>query len=561
MKHTSSSGLMNMQSSVVQRIDNLAKNSRRHVSTSLSEWARLALETVQSVASAAPDWVNAAVQMKQAHGASHEDVAGAEELATGPLTTLRLLLLSAHSLNDISVHGVPRLREGVRIAHQNSGNDATSLVEIDVVPARGLFDPFIYHGHSATVRCTNPGGHSAFMENWRQECMTRPQRGGVTLVLGAGNVTGLSVADALCQVFEYGRSALVKLHPMHEPLADVLQQAVAPLVDAGLISFVVGGKDLAEQLLRAEDITHVHLTGGHQAFESVAAKTTKPLTCELGNVTPWFVLPGRYTTKQLYFQADLIAASIANNTSFNCIATKLVVTCRQWEQRNAFLDRISFRLQSLPRRPAWFPGSAETWEQASGQVLPHDGLLPCVFRKCVTGENDGSWNAREWFVPVADEVTLDATSTEDCCLKSMALARRLPGSLAASVTVPQFLSSWDAARANLLLEHLPFGVVAQNCWSAIAYSMGAVPWGGHSGGTRSEPKSGIGFVHDPFLFPLIHNSIVRGPLVSRIRPPWFPWHTRSNFIFHRMVDLYAAVGKNRSGVMPLLRMMPSVLRG
>lgn len=561
MKPSSSSGLNSMQSSVVQQIDVLSKSSRRHVSTSLSAWARLALKTAESVRSTAPNWMNAALQMKQAKGASHEDVAAAEELATGPLTTLRLLLLSACSLNDISKHGVPQVREGVKIAHQNSGNDATSLVEIDVVPARGLFDRMVLHGHRATVRCTNPGGQTAFMENWRRECTTRPQTGGVALVLGAGNVTGLAVADAICQVFEHGRSALVKLHPIHESLVEVLQQAVAPLVDAGLISFVVGENDVVEQLLRADDITHVHLTGGHRAFESVTEKTTKPITCELGNVTPWFVLPGRYTAKQLNFQADLVAASIINNTSFNCIATKLVVTCRQWEQRNAFLDRISYRLQNLPRRPAWFPGSAETWEQASGQMLPQDGLLPFVFRTGLPLETDPSWKAHEWFVPVVDEMTLDAKDIEEFCLKSTALARRLPGSLAASVTVPQFLSSWDTVRANLLLEHLPFGVVAQNCWSAIAYSMGAVPWGGHPGGTRSDPKSGIGFVHDPFMFPLIHNSIIRGPLVSQIRPPWFPWHTRSKIVFQHMIELYASLARDRSGLMHLLRMMPSVLRG
>ncbi len=550
-----------MIDSLTDMIGTLRSGAARHAAADPAARAKLALATARSVAARAPAWAEVAIAIKRAQGAAHEAAARAEEYATGPLATLRLLLLTARALEDIVATGHPRLTGPPRIAHRSSGSDLASVVEVDLLPVRGFLDAAIFQGYRATARCTNPGNIEAFLETWRQECIARPQEGGVAVVLGAGNVTGLAVADAICQIFEHGRAALVKLHPAHEPLATVLRDAVAPLVDAGLVDFVVGGTEIACEAIAADTVTHVHLTGGAAAYAAVAASTPKPITCELGNVTPWFVVPGRYTPAQLRFQADTIAASIANNTSFNCIATKLVVTCRSWDQRDEFIGLIRRRLEGLPPRPAWYPGAVPLWEEISGRTPPTDGTLPWVFRDSLRGDADEAWIAREWFGPVAGELPIEAADVEAYCTRAAALARSLPGSLAASVTVPEYLSTRDAARADLLLEHLPFGVVARNCWAALAYSMANIPWGGYPGGTRSHPKSGIGFVHDPLILPLVHNSIIRGRLASRLMPPWFPWHSGGAVLARGLVDMYGAIARGGSGVWQLARMLPGVLRG
>jgi hypothetical protein len=441
------------------------------------------------------------------------------------------------------------------------GRDDAGQVAIDVLPVRGLHDGIIFQGHRATVRCVGSGDVAAFKRAWAGEVIDRPRRGGVAVVLGPGNVTGLAVADAVAQVFEHGRAALVKLHPLHAPLAGVVARALAPLVEADLLAFVVGDAAVAREAVAAPLATHVHLTGGRAAFDALAAATSKPLTCELGNVTPWFVTPGRYTAAQLRFQADTLAASIANNTSFNCIATKLVVTCRTWPQRDDFLALVQRRLASLPARPAWYPESLRLWREATGREPPADGTLPCVLRTGIDRHADAALVDREWFVPVAGELPIDAADIEDFCVRAAALARDLPGSLAASVTVPETLSARDAERVELLLEHLPFGVVARNCWSAVAYTFGCVPWGGFPGGTLADPKSGIGFVHDPLLLPLVHNSIIRGPLATRVTPPWFPWHPHGATLAQGLIDMYATIARGRPGYLALARMLPAVLAG
>ncbi len=549
----------------------LAAGARRHVGRDASARAKLARACAERVANVADDWAHTAVAVKQG-GA----VALAEEIATGPLGTLRLLLLTARALQEIAKSGLPRACRPPRLSHAGTGghprtSDPASMVEVDVMPVGALFDDMLFRGHRATVRCVNPGGLDAFDRSWRREAEERPRSGGVAVVLGAGNVTGLAAADVICQIFEHGRAVLLKLHPLHAPLEPVLSLALEPLIEAGLLGIVSGGAEIAQAAVAAPLVTHVHLTGGQGAFDAIVwggrdphaagaePLLAKPITCELGNVTPWIIVPGRYTPAQLACQADMVAASIANNTSFNCIATKLVVTCRAWPQRDEFLALIGRRLASLPARPAWYPGASIAWETIAGRSAPADGTLPWVFRTGLDIERDRAWVAREWFVPVAAETAIDADDIEAFCTRAGGLVHGLPGSLAASVTMPATLAARDRQRAELLVEHLEYGVVAVNGWSALAYALGNIPWGGFPGGTLAAPASGIGRVHDPLLLPLVHNTILRAPLVVWPAPPWFPWHRGSVKLTSGVLAMYASIARGGLGLGPLVRMLPDVL--
>jgi acyl-CoA reductase-like NAD-dependent aldehyde dehydrogenase len=542
----------------------LAAAALRHAARSPRERAELAAATARSVAATTDAWAEIAAAIKSrpraaatGQGMEPPPAGGtpeslAEELATGPLATVRLLKLTASALQRIDHDELP-WSGPLRIVHPTTGDERTSRVEVPVLPAPGLFDGTIFGGFSAAVRCGNPGGLDRFRAVWREEVRSRPAGGGVAVVLGAGNVTGLAAADAICQVFEHGRAAYVKLHPLHEPLAATLARALSPLVESGMIAIAVGGPDVAARAITSPLVTHVHLTGGTAAFEAIAASCSKPISCELGSVTPWIIVPGEYSPRELAYQADMVAGSIINNASFNCIATKLVVTSRSWRQREAFLDRIRLRLGQTPPRPAWFPGAASGWETLAERPAPADGTLPWLFRTGLDREAERHWLDREWFLPACAEIAIQADSMEQFCVNASNLAGSLPGSLAASVTMPGRGDVRDLRRAEALIEHLAFGVVAVNCWSAIAYAMGAVPWGGFPGATRAAPKSGIGFVHDPLLLPLVQNSIIRGPLVSRLMPPFLPWHPRAAALSREVVRLY-----DGGGLLSIARMLPNL---
>lgn len=556
----------------------LAAGSRRFAAIAAGERADLARRTALSTVAAAGSWADVAVAIKRGPPGAGPSLA--EELATGPMVTARLCLLTARAQRDIAACGIPRAAAPPRVLHagrRSVGGTPAALVGLDLLPARGplgtLHDGMIHQGFRATVRCHDPGGEANFEQAWRREVEERPRAGGVAVVLGAGNVTGLSAADVLAQVFEHGRGVFLKVHPLHAPLQPILESALEPLVEAGLVAIAAGGAEIAREAIAAPETTHVHVTGGEATYRSIvwgsadpadrfaAPLLVKPITCELGNVTPWFILPGRYSRAALAHQADLVAASIANNTSFNCIATKGIVTCRSWPQRADFLALIERRLASLPARPGWYPGAVRDWEVATGRVAPADGTVPSSLITGIDMATDDRLLAREWFVPVVAEVPIDADDVAGFCGRALAFSHRLPGSLAASVTIPAGLSTVDLRHAEQFVDHLAFGVVAVNTWSAMAYAFGNVPWGGFPGGTLASPKSGLGFVHDPLLLPLVHNSVIRAPLSTSIRPPWFPWHRSGARLARGVVDLYGRCAEGKSGLGTMLAMLPAVLRG
>lgn len=564
--------------SIATLVESLAAGSRAHARRDPAARAALARATAGTVAAAADHWVEAALAIKGRHERTGvvgppAAAARAEEIATGPVVTLRLLAVTARALDGVARAGTPALVSPPRLLPEPRVGAEPRFVGVAALPAVGMWDGAVFGGHSAVVRCANPGGLEAFARSWREEAATRPRGGGVCAVLGAGNVTGLAAGDAIGQIFEHGRAVLLKLHPLHAPLEQPLGEALEPLVAAGLLAIVTGGADVAREAVQDPGVTHVHMTGGQGAFDALVwggpgpraagavPVLAKPVTCELGNVTPWIVVPGRYAPRQLAAQADMVAASIANNTSFNCIATKCVVTARGWPQREDFVGRIRTRLESLPDRPAWYPGATAAWETLAGRPAPADGSLPALLRTGLDPAVEPRWLEREWFLPAAVEVPLAADSVDAFCGAAGDLVGRLPGSLAASVTAPEDLAARDAARVDLLAEHLATGVVARNTWSAIAYAFACVPWGGYPGATLAAPQSGIGRVHDPLLLPLVHNSIVRGPLAPWPTPAWLPWHRGAMPLARGVVDAYAALAAGRSAAWTMARMLPAVLAG
>ena len=527
-----------------------------------------------STAAVADRWVQQAAAIKQADATAAREAVLAEETGTGPLVTLRLLMITRDVWRRLAADRLPPLPGGPKVAHQPppgvQGDEHVERIEVDVVPWPGLYDGTVFPGTRATVRCVNTGGpgheaNAAFMRLWREETQRRPQSGGVAVVLGAGNVTGLSAADAISQIFDHGRAVLLKLHPLHAPLAGVLKEALAPLVEAGLLEVVAGGPEVVAQAVGCSRVTQVHLTGGRATYDRIrddlaARGLDVPISCELGNVTPWFVVPGNYSDFAISRQADAIAGSIINNTSFNCIATKLVVTCRGWDGREKLLAAIRQRLDAAPRRAAWFPGSGAAYEQLTGRPLPEDGCLPWTFETGLDPVADRQWLDREWFFPAVAEIPLDTASLEEFCGQALDLARSLPGTLAANVSMPAFRDPREWRRAELLVEHLGFGVVSVNTWAALGYALAGVPWGGLPGGTVAEPGSGIGYVHDPLMLPLVHNTIVRAPLAPTLKPAWLPWHSGGKMLTRSLIDVYTA--KSMLGASwGLTKMLPAVLRG
>lgn len=521
--------------------------------TGLSERIELVARSLDGVAEVATQWVAAACRAK---GIDPDSSVAGEEIANGPLAVVRYLRLLKDTLRSLQQAGSVRLPAAPR-------EGPSGQLLIPVLPCAGLFDSILFRGFTAHVWLQS----HVTRDNLREHVATHYRDGieraaGVSLVLGAGNVSSIAACDVLYKLFHHGHVVLLKMNPVNDYLGDIFAQAFRPLLKRGFVQIVYGGADVGGYAAQHPAIDNVHITGSIHTHESIVwgrdpgererrkaagdPLLKKPISSELGNVTPWIVVPGPYSDRELDFQAENLAASIVNNASFNCIATKLIVSHRGWPAREKFLDKVQAILDRTSPRAAYYPGALDRFRRFApdGQVrAPQNGqvALPWTIVRDVSPVDDPLYFGEESFVCVATETALDANSAEDFLDAVPDFCNeRIFGTLGATLIVhPKFRSAaGNEARLARAIERLRYGTVAINHWSALGYAVMSAPWGGYPGGTLSDPASGIGWVHNTFMLDGIEKTVLEGPLTVWPKPFWFPTNRAADKIGWQVLRLY-----------------------
>jgi len=505
---------------------------------------------VETIVPTVEEWIQAGATGKQCPGRT--DVL-AEEILTGPLIAVRLLRLLEKSFSDLQAYGQPTLPEKVLYNNYRrlKGNPL-----IRIFPTHTLWDRVVFQGIQADavlIPKTDPRKrHLALFNNLQNTSVSQ-----TTLVLGAGNVSSVPFSDAIHHSLVQGRQVILKMNPVNAYLKPIFEQAFAPLFTEGLLVAVDGDSKTGQELVDHPAVDHVHLTGSIQTHDRIvwgstpqeqqnnkeqkSPRLTKTVTSELGNVSPWIVVPGKYSNAQLRSQAKHIAASITNNVGFNCLATRVIITCKSWPQRQEFLNLIQLYLKQTPKRPSYYPGSIQRYQQFTQSDTQPDeqGCLPW----CLLEDQDIDRNPlvfqEESFACVCIETALDSPNTEWFLDQSVHFCNhRLPGTLCASITTPKTLFQQRPHLIGTALASLNYGCVCVNQWSALAYSLLTPPWGGAPGATLEDAQSGIGQVHNTFLLERIEKTILYGPLVNFPKPVWFPDHRNALQVGRELIALY-----------------------
>jgi aldehyde dehydrogenase (NAD(P)+) len=64
------------------------------------------------------------------------------------------------------------------------------------------------------------------------------------------------------------------------------------------------------------------------------------------------------------------------------------------------------------------------------------------------------------------------------------------------------------------------------------------PWGGYPGGDLHDPQSGIGWVHNSYMFEKAEKTVLEGPLTMFPKPLWFPSNHSGERVSWKVVELY-----------------------
>lgn len=485
-------------------------------------------------------WVDAALTRKAL--APDSPLAG-EEWSSGPwvmLTTVDLLL------ETLSQSDAGRFSRGFPSRTTGAGQLA-----VQVFP-RTVFDRLLLSGVTAEV-WMEPGVDRAGLGETmgRASATSDALDGKLSLVLGAGNITSIAPLDALHKLFIDNSVVILKLNPVLDSLGDVFARILEPLISEGFLQIVSGGAEVGAYLATHPLVETLHITGSAQSHDAIvfgagpggAARraeasplNTRPITSELGGVSPTIVMPGRWTPADLKFQAEHVATQKLHNSGFNCVATQILILPEAWDQADAFEREVRLAIQRAPRRALYYPGADERLKQYASRFPPSEDGSPDrpVTRLGSDAEADRYVYATEAFAPAMSIVRLPGASPLAYFEAAVAFANdRLHGTLAANIIIDPRSEKQLGDPFEALVGRLRYGTVGINAWSGLGYLLTQTPWGAFPGHTLPDVQSGIGFVHNAYMFGKAQRSLVRAPFrpfprnlrhgdASLLpRPPWF----------------------------------------
>ena len=513
------------------------------------EWSRLAipakrdllLELHRGVAAVADEWVELACRHK---GIGLRSPLAGEEWMSGPYVVLAYVRALAQTLAALAGGGDSL--GGLAVRTRRNGQ-----VAVRVLPA-GIYDRLLLGGYRAEVWMR--AGVS--VAELRSTCGRRLREAGssrIALVLGAGNISSIAPLDVLYKLYADGDVVVVKLNPLSAYLLPVLERAFAPYVRRGCLRFAAGGAEIGGYLAHHPAVGTVHMTGSAVVHDAIVfgggedglrrkaegrPALDKPMTSELGGVSPTIVLPGRWAESDLRYQAEHVATQKLHNCGFNCVASQVLVLATDWPQADRFLAYLRDAMRRAPARPAYYPGADERQRRMLEEHPDAQLLGGEVARTLVTGldpnDADEPAFAREVFGPVMAVTRLPGRSAREFLDAAVVFANdRLAGTLAANLIAdPRTLKRLGGALEDAIA-CLRYGTVAVNCWTGVAYLGPRATWGGFPGSDARDIQSGTGVVHNALLLDRPERTVVRGPfrpfprsvtrgeLALSPKPPWF----------------------------------------
>lgn len=518
--------------------------------TSVAERIEILAQIKDALLSASQAWAEIATRKKQIPTGS--PLAG-EEWISGPYAVMsgcNGLMLTLSQIEGKSF-----------LDHLKKRETATGQLAVRVTP-HSIWDRLLLSGVSAEV-WMEKGVNAANLHQNTASAYNTPaneRTGKVALVLGAGNIASIAPLDCFQKLFLEHQVVLLKVNPVNDYLTDVLRTALKPLIDRDALRIVSGGGDVGEYLTGHPEVEELHITGaggthdaiiwgvGEEERANKAAGTPKNrrrITSELGAVCPTIVVPGPWTSADIQFQAEHIATQKMHNSGFNCIACQALILPEGWDKGKALMDAMETEI-ALAARLAYYPGAdarLDSFADNAENVVRIDRKTgPAVLVADMNTPAAAYLENTEVFAPALGTYHIPETDPATYLEKAIAYANEnLHGTLGANILIhPATLRKIGKKRFEELVTGLHYGTIAINAWTGVGFLMTQCPWGAFPGHTLDDVQSGIGFVHNTFMFDRPERCIVQAPwrpfprnllsgeLTLLPKPPWFITNKRQH---------------------------------
>ncbi len=271
---------------------------------------------------------------------------------------IRSLRVLRRALADVRVHGRPRIPGPVTTRPDGQ-------VVARVFPYR-WDDALILRGTTIEVWMQPDVTPANLPDSQAGAYRNKRQQGKVAVVLGAGNASSIAPLDVLNKLFVENQVVILKTNPVSSRWGPLIEEGFRALAEPGFIRVVYGGPNEGAYLCNHPGVDEIHVTGSDKTYDAIvfgggsdasARKAagqpmlTKPVTCELGNVSPVIVIPGPWGSADLAYAAEFLVATLTNNAGFNCDASRhrATISCPGRSYRSLIHGT---RVTSVsPRRP------------------------------------------------------------------------------------------------------------------------------------------------------------------------------------------------------------------
>lgn len=554
----------------------LRKGSAAWSALTVSQRVTLLRGVRRTVAATARTWARTAVRSKQL---TDDHPLRGEEWLSGPYATLGAVDAYIETLDRIATGRNPL--DGLTVDRTASGQ-----TRVHSFPLEGI-DKLLLSGFTGEVWLA-PGVTPGDARSRAGLAQRSPEAtdGGIGLVLGAGNITSIPVLDVLYELLAHDRVVLLKVNPTQDALVPVFERALAPLIAPGFLRIVRGGADVGAYLTANDAFAHVHITGSAPTFDAIVWGTgaqgkrrrrenrprlKKPITAELGGVSPIIVVPGDWSDEDLRFQAEHVATMRLQNAGHNCIAGQVVLLSRDWAQKDQFLIELRRAYAIAPERPIWYPRSDERMAQAEQSYPDALVLADRLLVEIGDGDDATALEQTEYFAPVLGVEQLPGTGQAFLDAAVAHANEKLQGTLGANVLIDPATEASLGAGFERAITALHYGSIAINTWTAFGFITPTVTWGAFPGNTIADVGSGIGVVHNALLLADVERSVVRGPFrpfprsASIVRdggrftilpkPPWFASSRTAAEVSEGLTRFRA-----QGGVLALVRTLVQAMR-
>jgi aldehyde dehydrogenase (NAD(P)+) len=295
---------------------------------------------------------------------------------------------------------------------------------------------------------------------------------------------------------------------------------------------VVGGAEVGGALLQHESVDEVVLTGGKDTYNKIMwgngpktgqPKVSKPFRAELGSVNPYIIVPGVWTPSDIDSHAQMLVRNKLINNSHVCASPQVVITSKQWPQRQAFLDAVTKWFKQAAPIICYYPGSDKRYEEHRSHSTVPVTIIESTkqfdnqtFPLFIPNAGDQQFGHDcEAFAPVLYEVCLDVEPNTPSFLPAAVeyANTKCDGQLTGTIIIDSVSMQTHAGVLDKAVHDLKVGSIGINQCALTLVFFAACPWGAYPGNKPENIGSGMGTIGNCLGITNICKSVLRGPFV------------------------------------------------